>query len=130
MKFATRALGWGIAIYAVMYLLWSGLVLYGLSSGILSLGIRICALALVTTIAARSLKLVTRMDLVPYSVSWAIAALVFDGLFLVPFSGLALYGEWSVWAGYALVALIPLLTFSGAKTASHAHPAPARTIRV
>jgi hypothetical protein len=112
MRFARGALGWGIAIYAVMYLLWSGLAIYGLSYGILSLTARILALVLVTTIAVRSLRLVTRMDVLPYSISWAVVAIVLDALLLVPFTGLGLYATWSVWAGYALVAFAPYLTFS------------------
>ncbi|MFZ2887130.1 MAG: hypothetical protein WA021_04900 [Minisyncoccia bacterium] len=112
MQFALRAVGWGIVVYAIMYLIWSGLVIYGLSLGILSLVFRIGTLALVTTFAARSLHLATRMDVLPYSISWAVAAIILDAIFLVPFSGWTLYAEWSVWAGYALVAIIPVLTFS------------------
>lgn len=99
-------------MYALMYLLWSGMVLYGLSFGIVSLVIRILALVGIATIATRSLNLPTRMDILPYAISWAIIAAVMDGIFLVPFSGWALYSEWSVLAGYLLVAIAPLATFS------------------
>ena len=109
MRFGARALGWGIAIYAVMYLLWSGLVIYGLAAGVTSLVIRLVTLAAITIIAARSLHMPNWRDLVPYTVSWALIAVVLDALFLVPFSGWALYATWSVWVGYALVAIIPLL---------------------
>lgn len=110
MRFGMYALGWGIAIYAVMYLLWSGLVIYGLAAGVLSLVVRLIALAGVTTVAARALRLPNWKDLAPYTVSWALVAVVFDALFLVPFSGWSLYATWSVWVGYALVAILPILT--------------------
>lgn len=112
MNFVTRALGWGVVIYAVMYLLWSGLVLYGLAAGVASLILRIGALAVVTTLAARTLHIQNWKDLAPYTVSWALITIALDALYLVPYSGWALYGNGSVWVGYTLVALIPLLTVS------------------
>ena len=110
MRFAARALGWGIAIYALMYLLWSGLVIYGVAAGIFSLIVRLGALAVITTIAGREQRLTNWKDLAPFTISWAVIAVVLDAIFLVPFSGWALYASWSVWVGYALVAIIPLVT--------------------
>lgn len=110
MKFAQGAILWGIAIYAVMYLLWSGLVIYGLAAGLLSLGVRLLALAVITTIAARALRMPTWKDLLPYTIAWAAVAVLLDAIFLVPFSGWSLYATWSVWVGYALVAIIPVVT--------------------
>jgi len=123
MNLLKGAIGWGIVIYAVMYLVWSGLVIYGLSLGILSLVLRIFTLAVITTIAGRSLRLASWKDIIPYSVGWAIVAIILDLVFLVPFSGLALYASWSVWVGYALVAIIPLLTSIWRRRAA---PAPSR----
>ncbi|HWO07187.1 MAG TPA: hypothetical protein VNM40_01230 [Candidatus Paceibacterota bacterium] len=130
MQFALRALGWGVVIYAVMYLLWSGLVIYGLAFGLVALAIRIAVLASVTTIAARSLRATTRMDVAPYSISWAVVAAALDAIVLVPFSGWGLYSEWSVWAGYALVALIPLATFWNPKIAPRSRPEAAPRPRI
>ena len=110
MRFGMRALGWGIVIYAVMYLLWSGLVIYGLAAGVFSLVVRLIALAVITTIAGRAQRLTTWKDLVPFSIVWAVVAVILDAIFLVPFSGWSLYATWSVWVGYALVAIIPLFT--------------------
>jgi hypothetical protein len=110
MRFFLGAIGWGIVIYALMYLLWSGLVIYGFAAGMVSLIVRLAALAGITTLAARSLHIPNWRDLAPYTVAWALCAVALDALFLVPFSGWALYATWSVWVGYALVAIIPLLT--------------------
>lgn len=93
-----------------MYLLWSGLVIYGFAAGMFSLVVRLAALAAITTIAARSLRLPTILDYVPYTCAWAGVAVILDAVFLVPFSGFVIYSSWSVWVGYALVALIPLVT--------------------
>ncbi len=113
-----NAIGWGVIIYAVMYLVWSGLVIYGLSLGILSLVIRLGVLVLITTIAARSLRMDTWKDLLPYTFAWAVVAALSDAFFLVPFSGWGLYASWSVWVGYALVVIVPLFTSLRRKAAA------------
>lgn len=104
-----RALGWGVAIYAIMYLAWSGLVIYGYSLGMLSLVIRLAILFGITTLAARSLRLIDWKDILPYSALWALTAIVLDGIYLVPFTGWTLYSTWSVWLGYALIVVFPLI---------------------
>ena len=102
--------GWGIVIYAVMSLAWSGLVIYGLIGGLSSLIFRLCVLILVTTIAGRSLRLHSWPDVLPYSLCWALTMGVLDAVFAVPFSGWVLYADWSLWVGYGLVAVVPLFT--------------------
>lgn len=109
MKFGAL-LGWGIVIYAVMSLLWSGLVIYGVSSGLLSLFFRVCVLILVTSIAGHSLHFYSWKDILPYSIFWAIMMGALDAVYTVPFSGWSIYGDWYLWVGYGLVALVPLLT--------------------
>jgi hypothetical protein len=111
MRFLGRTLGWGISIYAIMYLLWSGLSIYGYAEGVPSLIVRLLALAFITILAARSLRMMHWHDVVPYSLGWAAVAIVLDAIFLVPFFGWSLYLSWSVWLGYALVALIPLASY-------------------
>lgn len=109
MQLLKRVLGWGIVIYAVMYLAWSGLVIYGLSLGVLSLVARLIVLFVITGIAARSLRAMDWKDVVPYTIGWACIAILLDGIFLVPFSGWALYSSWSVWVGYGFIIVFPLL---------------------
>ena len=103
-----RSLGWGIVVYAIMYLAWSGMVIYGLSLGIISLIARLSVLALVTVIAARAMRLGDPKDVVGNALVWAATAIGLDMVFIVPFSGWALYASWSVWAGYALIVVFPL----------------------
>jgi hypothetical protein len=110
MNWFSRAIGWGIVIYAIMYLAWSGLVVYGISLGYLSIALRLIVLLVITTIAARSLRVADWKDVLPYSTAWAATAMVLDALFLVPFSGWALYASPSMWLGYALVVVFPILS--------------------
>jgi uncharacterized membrane protein len=110
MRYFLGSVGWGVTIYALMYLLWSGLVMYDFATGFPSLILRLAALLAITAFAARSLHLHNWRDLLPYALSWALCSIALDALFLVPFSGWALYATWSVWAGYSLVVLFPLVT--------------------
>jgi hypothetical protein len=123
MQMVLRTLGWGVAMYAVMYLLWSGLVIYGLAFGYFSLAIRIAALVFLTTLAARALRKTSRVDVAPYSIAWALTAIALDAVFLVPYAGMALFSQWGVWVGYALIVTVPLLTFWSSK----ALPRPSRS---
>lgn len=102
-------LGWGIVIYAVMSLLWSGLVIYGMADSLLSLAIRLCVLLFIASIAGRSLRVHSWQDVLPYSVFWAATMALLDAVYTVPFSGWTMYADWRLWVGYALVAIIPLL---------------------
>jgi len=121
MGWFSKAIGWGIVIYAVMYLVWSGLVIYGLSLGYLSLIVRLLVLFFLTMIAARSLRLSDWKDVLPYSALWAIVAAILDGLYLVPFSGWGLYSSLSVWFGYALIIILPLVSIVWRRRSANPH---------
>lgn len=109
MGFVRATLGWGIVIYAVMYLAWSGLAVYGLTAGMLVLVLRLLVLAGITTLAAHDLK-VSGVTVAKYSAFWGLVAILLDIVLLVPFIGLTFYAEWGVWLGYALVVAIPIGT--------------------
>lgn len=103
-------LGWGVMIYAVMYLVGSGLLIYGFSVGFIPLIVKILVLIATVSIATRALRLASWKDVLPYSFSWAVIAAVLDAVFWVPFAGWEMYASLGVWIGYALVVLIPLAT--------------------
>ena len=108
MKYAAL-LGWGICVYAVMTLAWTGISLYGFGG---TLGGRIAgllALIAVLTIAGRSLRFHSWKDILPYSLMWVVMMGVLDAIYSVPFTGWEIYMDWNLWVGYALVALVPLL---------------------
>jgi hypothetical protein len=103
------ALGWGIVIYAIVYLAWSALVLYGFVYGFFPRVISLVVLAIVATIAGRSLRFHTWKDILPYSITWAIVVGLLDAVFTVPYAGWQLYADWNIWVGYVLVAAVPLI---------------------
>jgi hypothetical protein len=105
----TSVFSWGIVIYAVMYLAWSGFVLYGFVAGLLPRLLGLFVLIAIATIAGRSLKFYSWKDVLPYSIAWAVIVALLDAVFSVPYAGWQLYADWNVWVGYALVCAIPLL---------------------
>lgn len=103
-------LGWGIVIYAIMFLVWNGFVIYHFTDGILPRLSTLAVLVVLTLLAGRSLKLYSWTDILPYSISWAIMMAALDAMYSVPFTGWHMYQNAGVWVGYALVVLLPLLT--------------------
>lgn len=107
MKFGAM-IGWGIVIYAVMFLEWSLLVTYGYAVGIGPRLVSLAVLIVTAVIAGRSLRASGWSDILPYSLAWAVIAIGFDTLISVPFTGWALFADWNVWVGYGLIAVMPL----------------------
>ncbi|OGG57389.1 hypothetical protein A2853_02630 [Candidatus Kaiserbacteria bacterium RIFCSPHIGHO2_01_FULL_55_17] len=102
-------LGWGIVIYAVMFLVWSAFVTYGFVGGFLPRSLGLLVLLATGVIAGRSLKAHAWADVLPYSLAWGVLMGVLDAIMSVPVAGWQLYADWNVWIGYALVVLAPLL---------------------
>lgn len=100
--------GWGIAIYAVMSLVWSGFVIYNVSQGLFPRAIELLVLILLALIAGRSLNLHNWKDILPYSFAWAFEAVLLDAIYTVPFSGWGIYSSATLWVGYAVLVVIPL----------------------
>lgn len=105
-----KLFGWGIVIYAVMYLTVAMLALYGIAPSILARAIALIVLVLLATIAGLSLRRHTMRDIVPYSFVWTLEVMALDGLMSMPYTGIAIYLDWNVWVGYALVFVVPLFT--------------------
>lgn len=101
--------GWGIVIYAVMYLAASGLLVYGVVGGIIGLLLRYVVLIATAAIAGHTLGFSSWKDVAPYSASWAVVVAILDAVFWFPYAGFAMYTSWGVWLGYATVFLVPLI---------------------
>ncbi len=110
--------GWGIVMYAVMTLSWSGLTIYGVAGSDWSLIAQLIILIIVTTIAGRSLRLDLWPDILPYSLGWAAIAMLLDIVYVVPFFGWEMFYAWRLWVGYALIVIVPLIA---PKTRPSAH---------
>lgn len=114
--------GWGVVIYAVVFLMWSALVIHAYIAGPMPRIILVLTLAIVVSIAARSLRLKHWYDILPYSIAWALIAAAFDFTCAVPVSGFAIWTDWNIWVGYAMVVLIPLIIPQPKKHVVHHRP--------
>ena len=110
MRFRIGALfGWGIVIYAVMFLLWSVFVTYGFVEGIAPRILGLIVLVILAVLAGRSLKAHVWQDIIPYSICWGLIMAIFDVVMSVPFAGWQIFLDWNVWFGYGVVVFAPLL---------------------
>ena len=114
-----RLFGWGLTIYAIVYLVWSALVVNGLSNTVVARALMLGTLIAVVTIATRHLRVATERDGIPYALGWVLIVAVLDAVFAVPHSGLALYADWNVWVGYLLVLFVPLIVITTTKKRFH-----------
>ncbi len=101
-------IGWGIVIYAVMFLMWNGLIQHAVIGGASRI-VLLLTLVITATIAGRSLRFSSPKDILPYSISWMIVVALLDAVYSVPTAGWQLYADWNVWVGYILVVAVPLL---------------------
>ena len=111
-------IGWGIVIYSIIFLVWYGLLLHGIT-GTFARVLLLLTLIVVATIAGRSLRFNSPKDILPYSLCWMIIVALLDAAYSVPSAGWQLYGDWNVWVGYALVVVVPLLAPYTRRTLDH-----------
>lgn len=108
-------LGWGIVIYAVLYLVWAGLVIHGLSGSFIARIIVLATLIAVAGIATRALRLSTERDIAPYAIGWVFVAAALDAVFVVPTEGWGIYSNWNLWVGYILLFCVPFIVMAVSK---------------
>lgn len=99
----------GVIAYAVMFLLWSAFMAYGFAEGSAPKLIGLAALVVTLMLLSKNAGLQSPMQALPYAVGWAIVIFLLDVLLSVPFTGWALFSDWNVWVGYALVVVVPLV---------------------
>jgi len=104
-----KLIGWGVSIYAVMFLLWSAFVAYGFVEGILPQLIGLIVLVGIMYKAGKSIPGGTWQSALPYAVSWVVVVAVLDVILSVPFAGWEIFTDWNLWVSYALIFIIPLL---------------------
>ena len=116
--------GWGVVIYAVMFLLWSAFVTYGFMFGWAPRIVGVLVLVTVAILAGRSLRVSSWHDILPYSLSWGMMMIILDGVMNVPLAGWQVFTDWGVWFGYSVVVLAPLLSLYPRFTRSPARGTP------
>lgn len=114
-------IGWGIVIYSVVFLAWAGMGIYGLTQGAAPYFLEFVVLIVVCLWAGSELKFRNWGDILPYSVGWACIVAALDALYVVPLQGWGWYEQWTPWATYLLVIVVPLLSTRLRKRSGAAH---------
>ena len=100
--------GWGILMYAVMYLTWSLFVTYGFVDGTAPHVAALLILLVIMAVAGSSLHLFSWKDILPYSLTWGLCVAILNSIMSMPFVGWNVFTEPYVWVSYALVVIVPL----------------------
>lgn len=100
--------GWGISIYAIMSLVWSGFITYGFIEGLAPRIVGLLVLIGLALLAGSALRLFSWSDILPYSIAWGVMMAILDAIFSVPYAGWQLYTDLNVWFGYLIVIIAPL----------------------
>lgn len=104
-----RAVGWGIVLYATMYLSWGLMIAYGWQGTLLSRLALLAVLVVSTAIATWHLPVRTVKDTFPYSLTWGVSIAIIDGCLAAPSGSWQIYADPNLWVGYALVVIVPLI---------------------
>jgi hypothetical protein len=123
-----KLIGFGVLLYAVVFLIMSGFTAYGSGDTFLTKIIALVALAIVAYLAGKNLRAGSMGEIIKYSLGWLIIVAILDYFFTLPFATTAVYSQWNLWVGYAIILLLPLITLSkGGSTASMPTSAPTPT---
>ncbi len=114
-------IGWGIVIYAIAFLAWGGMGIYGFTQGPLPYLIELLLLVIVCVWAGSELKFKSWADILSYSIGWAVIAAALDSLYVVPMQSWSWYQELSPWVFYLLIVFLPLLSVLLRKNSATRH---------
>ncbi len=89
----------------------SGFVAYKSQDTLAAKVATIAAMLILLFLAGRSVKTSSRLGVLKYSFGWLIIIGILDVLFTVPFTGWQIFSSWETWLGYALLFLVPFLTY-------------------
>lgn len=103
--FGYGALVWIIAYFAAMVL-----VVLKVGDAVWAGPVVALAAALAAAWAGTKLERRSVGGVLCYSVGWVVIGLVLDLVFTIPFTGWQLLSVWSYWAGYVLIAVLPVFT--------------------
>lgn len=123
---AVKLIGWGVIIYALLFLLWSGLATYGLVSGIAPRILGLLVLVAIAYYAGRTLGARSWEEIIPYTIGWVAVAAILDIILSVPYAGWGIFLDYNLWIGYGLLLVAPLFAAQSDPVSALRRPNPAR----
>lgn len=104
-----RSFGWGVALYACMYLAFALIAAYGYAGTAAARIAMLVVLLSTTLIASRTIAHLGKVDRVPYVFSWLIMIAAFDVAFAAASDSWGVFSDPNLWIGYGLVAAAPFV---------------------
>lgn len=105
-----KLFGFGILLYALMFLFWSILMSFGVSDAVWAWPLALIVLAFLVHCIAHKLHTKNLGKLLGYSVGWAIIMALLDYFISMRFTGPVLFQMWETYAAYAIIVLVPLVS--------------------
>src|SRR3989338_4014069 len=105
-----KKLVYGVAIWAVVYLLATGFYVYKVIDTFWAKPALVVIVAVLAAWAGTKLNQPSLSKALVYSISWVVTAVVLDIILTVPFTGWKIFSQWDVLVSYALIIVIPLFT--------------------
>ena len=105
-----KKLVYGVAIWAVVYLLATGFYVYKVIDTFWAKPALVVIVAVLAAWAGTKLNQPSLSKALVYSISWVVIAVVLDIILTVPFTGWKIFSQWDVLVSYALIIVIPLFT--------------------
>lgn len=103
-----KALGYGVALWVVMFVIVSALISFKAYQGAVMLVVVAIISGIISYVLAGYAKPAKANDALLYGVSWVVVGVVLDLLVTSRFNA-AIFSSWSLWLGYALVLLAPMV---------------------
>lgn len=111
MRTLLRTVGYGIILYALMYLAWALLGTYGLAGTLAGRAALLAVLVISTALATRSLGTHNLRDTMPHAISWLVVIAALDCAFAAPNGSWSIFANPNLWLGYLLVLGTPLVVY-------------------
>lgn len=117
-----KLFGYGAVVWATAYIVATALMVYGVFDNVIAKSILVLIVAGAAYLAGRGLSLDSAVSILKYSAVWLIMAVILDAIITVPFTGWGLFTQWNIWAGYAVILLVPLAGSSKGDTPQSSTP--------
>jgi hypothetical protein len=118
MRTLFRTAGYGVILYAIMYLAWGLLASYGFGGTEIARFALFLVLIASTATASRSLGYTSLRDSMLFVLSWLLAIMVLDALFAGASGTWGIFADPNLWLGYLLVLGTPVVFHTPARYAT------------
>lgn len=103
-----KAIGYGVALWVLMFVIISILIAYKIYEGVIVAIVVAIISGIISYILAGYAKPTKISEALMYGFTWVVVGVILDVIVTRRFNA-AIFSEWSLWLGYALVLLAPIV---------------------